>query len=100
GTAGSDHRNADAGCDPAGQLQVKAALLSVPIHAGKQNLPGSPFHHFLRPVHRPSIGGSAASVNVYDPVVSPGIPSGIDGHHDALAAETARPLLHQFRTEN
>src|SRR5690606_32830339 len=30
----------------------------------------------------------------------PGIPSGIDGHHDALAAETARPLLHQFRTEN
>src|SRR5690606_13893400 len=96
---GGDHRYVHRLADGTGNTQVVAALHTVLIHAGEENLAGTEVFHLLRPGHGVQPGRLAPAVGEDLPAPR-GDLLGVDGDHDALRAEARGGLADEFRVEH
>jgi len=91
GAARGDHRQADGGADSFKQSEIETRASAVPVHAGEQDLAGAERLDLTCPGQHVPSGLGAAAMTEYLPAAI-GAPPGVDGDHDALAAEFFRRL--------
>jgi hypothetical protein len=98
GSAGSYDWHGNGFGNGSGQLTVITVFGAVGIHTGQQNFPGAEFDAFFCPFNGVKVDWFAAAMGVDLPFVfSPGNALGVNGKHDALAAETFSAGTDQFR---
>ena len=98
GAAAGDDGDIDGGGDGGGHLDIIAALGTVGVHDVEDDFPGAVVVAFPDPFHHFNAGGSTAAVDVHLPEFLAVFPHavGVDGQHDALAAETQGRALDQI----
>src|ERR1035437_1389666 len=94
--AAGDHRHADALADAPRDDEVKPLLRAIRVNAIEHDLAGAERHGALGPLDRFPAGRLAAAMREDLPPVRRHF-AGVDGHHDALAAELLGPGANQVR---
>ena len=96
--AGGDNRDTDRLADARRDFQVVPRQLAVLVHAGEQDLSGSPPFNLQGPLLRIDPGGPPTAVGKHFPMLP--LAFDIHGDHDALGTEALGPLGNQFRVEH